>query len=64
MTTITPDAAQQHIDRAFVLRSLAEIHTIWGEAAWNAGDYRGAVVHWRAAAHHSITAKREGGEPQ
>lgn len=62
MTTITPDQAQQHIDRAFVLNSLAEIHTAWGEAAWNRGDYSSAVKHWYVAARHSVAAKREGGE--
>ncbi len=60
MITITPDAAQQHIDRAFVLTSLAAVHTTWGEAAWNAGDYPGAVRHWRVAARYSINAKQEG----
>lgn len=60
MITITPGQAQRHIDRAFVLNSLAAIHTTWGEAAWNAGDYPAAIRQWRVAARHSIAAKQEG----
>lgn len=57
MTTITPSEAQQHIDRAFVLRTLAEIHTTWGYVEWNRGDYPAAIRHWQTAARYSITAK-------
>lgn len=58
MTTITPAEAQRHVDRAFVLNTLAEIHTTWGEAAWNNGRIREAVAHWQAAARYSLDAKR------
>ncbi len=60
MITITPSEAQQHIDRAFVLDTLARIHTAWGEAAWNAGNYPAAIRQWRLAARYSITTKQEG----
>ena len=60
MITITPAAAQQHIDRAFVMDSLARVHTAWGEATWNAGDNPAAIRHWRVAARYSITTKQEG----
>lgn len=53
MTTITPATAQSRIDRADVLTSLAEIHTVWGEIAWNSGNYPTAVVHWKAAARYA-----------
>lgn len=62
MTTITPAQAQQHIDRAVVLDSLAEIHTTWGDAEWNNGSIRSAVRHWMTAAQYSVAAKRTGGE--
>lgn len=61
MITITPDTAQQHIDRAFVMTTLAEVHTAWGEAAWNAGYYPAAIRHWRVAARYSIAAMQNGG---
>lgn len=60
MTTITPEQAQAGIDRAFVLASLASIHTTWGEIAWNAGDTRRAVRYWMTAARYSVAAKQEG----
>lgn len=60
MITITLGEAQRRTDRAFVMTSLAEIHTTWGEVAWNAGDYRTAVTHWKAAAKYRIAAKQEG----
>lgn len=62
MTTITPAEAQQHIDRAFVLDSLAATYTAWGDEAWNDGRIRDAVRHWMTAAQYSMAAKREGGE--
>ena len=60
MITITPDEAQQHIDRAFVMDSLAEVYTAWGEAAWNAGNYPAAIRCWKTAARYSTAAKPEG----
>jgi hypothetical protein len=60
LITITPDEAQQHIDREFVMRTLDQIHTAWGDAAWNDGDYRAAIRQWQAAARCSIAAKQEG----
>lgn len=62
MTTITPAVAQQHIDRAFVLNSLATVHTTWGDAAWNDGDYVSAIRHWQVAARFSLAATQSGGE--
>ena len=62
MITITPTAAQQHIDRAFVLDTLACTHTTWGEAAWNRGDYPAAIRQWRVAARYSLAATQSGGE--
>ena len=61
MTTITPAQARRTIDRADVHASLAEVHTAWGEAAWDAGDYRSAVRNWQIAARHYLAAEREGG---
>lgn len=58
--TITPSQAQPHIDRAFVMDSLARVHTAWGEAAWNSGDYPAAIRQWRVAARYSIAAGQEG----
>jgi hypothetical protein len=57
----TPAPARRHIDRADVLTSLAEVHTAWGEAAWDSGDYRSAVRNWQVAARHYLAAEREGG---
>lgn len=58
---ITPAQARRRISRAEVFTSLAEVHTAWGEAAWNAGDYRGAVRNWLTAARLYGKAKREDG---
>lgn len=64
MMTITPAQAQRRIDRPLVLTSLAEIHTTWGEVAWNRGDYRSAVRSWQVAARYYLQAEREGGATQ
>lgn len=61
MTTITPAHARRHIDRTEVLTSLADVHTAWGEAAWDSGDYRGAVRNWQIAARYYLAAERQGG---
>jgi len=61
MTAITPTQARRTIDCADVHASLAEVHTAWGEAAWNAGDYRSAVRNWQIAAKFYGKAQREGG---
>lgn len=60
MITITPAEARPDIDRAFVMDSLARVHTEWGNAAWNDGDYPRAVLNWCAAARYSLDAKQEG----
>lgn len=60
MITITPDAAQQQIDRGFVMTTLDEIHTTWGETAWNNGQYSVAVRHFLAAAQYHAAATRDG----
>lgn len=60
MTTITPPEAQQQIDRAFVMTTLAEVHTTWGQVAWDAGNYRTAVRHWQTAARYSAAATQDG----
>jgi len=64
MTTITPQRARRCINRAEVFTSLAEVHTAWGEAAWNCGDYRSAVRNWLLAAKLYGKAEREGGATQ
>lgn len=61
MITIPPAAAQQHIDRAFVMTTLASVHTAWGEAAWNDGNYPSAIRHWQVAARFSLAATQSGG---
>lgn len=61
MSTITPAQAQRRIDRPLVLTSLAEVHTAWGEAAWSAGNYHGAVRNWQIAAKLYRKAEAEGG---
>jgi hypothetical protein len=61
MTMLTPAEVQRRIDRRFVLTSLAEVHTVWGDEAWTNGDAREAIRHWAAAAQFSLDAQRKGG---
>lgn len=62
MNVITPARARRCINRAEVFTALAEVHTTWGEAAWNAGDYPGAVRNWQIVVKLYAKAEREGGE--
>lgn len=45
------------LDRAQTQTTLAEVHTSWGDLAWNDGDIKTAVTHWLAAARYAKAAK-------